>query len=417
MIAKGRSFPLNHSLNHLANPLDVGRREHRNKGPDLEVLTWMIGLVVVVGLAAYASVYWNSHVQLTPIGLPGPKVQLPKPAGIERGQPVEVESSQGDTTYLVNPATLTCTCIDWKRRAGFPRDLARCCKHLQAKLVQQGLLEPANEWERALLEQVRGPTAAWRIELESAPAVVLATSASSEWVDVLARTKRRGERIIEASGEIQSFGWNVREQRWSYGEGPPGSRELTSRLREMRWVTARSFSWKAAGIPADRLRELLRTLRASLEGLELAAIRPARRSPYAGLSFETIERMVENGELGNADIRDLDLTGREKLRLVKIQDAPFSKGAVLRAARTSKVYTIKVTPQMPGCFERDDHHAIEVEVLAGSKQEAFDTIARSIGDDRGADASANMNEAEVGKWYDGNKYFLRIVKSERNMGK
>jgi hypothetical protein len=383
----------------------------------LEVLTWMIGFAVVIGLAACVSAYLSSHAQLTPIGLPGPKVPLPKPSGIDRGQPVEVESSQGYATYRVNPAVLTCTCIDWKQRAGFTHDLARCCKHLQAVLAKQGLLGGANEWERALLEQVRGPTAAWRIELDSAPAVVLATSAGSEWVDVLARTKRSGERISEASGKIQRFGWNVREQRWSYGEGPPGSRELTPRLREMRWVTARSFSWRAAGIPADRLREILTTLRASLEGLELASIRPARRSPHAGLSFATIERMVENGELGNADIRDLDLTGREKIRLVKIQDVPFSKGDVLRAARTSKVYTIELTPQMPGCFEPDDQHAIEVEVLAGSKQEALDTLARSVCDDRAAYASANMNEAEVGRWYDGNKYFLRIVKFERNVGK
>ena len=383
----------------------------------MEVLTPMIGFAVVIGLAACVSAYLSSHVRLTPIGLPGPRVPLPEPSGIERGQPVEVKSSQGRATYLVNPAALTCTCIDWKQRAGFTQDLARCCKHLQSVLVKQGFLEAANEWEHALLEHVRGPTAAWRFELESAPAVLLATSASSEWVDVLARTKRGGERISQASGKIQRFGWNVREQRWSYGEGPPGSRELTPRLREMRWDTARSFSWRAAGIPADRLREMLRTLRASFEGLELASIWPARRSPYAGLSFETIERMVENGELGNADIRDLVLTGREKIGLVKIQDVPLSKGDVLRAARTSKVYTIELTPQMPGCFELDIHHAIEVKVLAGSKQEALDTLTRSICDHRVAYASANMNEAEVGGWYDGNRYFLRIVKFERNVGK
>jgi len=137
----------------------------------------------------------------------------------------------------------------------------------------------------------------------------------------------------------------------------------------------------------------------------------------AGRSFEKIERMIKNGELGNADIRNLNLTSWEKIRLVKIQDIPLSKGDVLRAARTSKVYTIELTPQMPGCFQPDINHAIEVEVLAGSKQEAFDTIARSVGDDRAAHASANMNEAEVGRWYDGNKYFLRIVKFKRNVGR
>ncbi len=231
-------------------------------------------------------------------------------------------------------------------------------------------------------------------------------------MNVLARTKQRGERISEASGEIERFGWNVREKRWTYGDGPPGSRELTPRLREIRWVTARSFSWRAAGIPADRLREILATRRAPRDPYD-----EPEPSPYAGLSFETIERMMKIGDLGNADIRDLDLTGREKIRLVKIQDLPISHGDVLRAARTSKVYTIELRPQMPGCFEPDDHHAIEVEVLAGSKQEALDTLTRSICDDRAAYTSANMNEAEVGKWYDGNKYFLRIVKFERNVGK
>jgi hypothetical protein len=46
-----------------------------------------------------------------------------------------------------------------------------------------------------------------------------------------ARTPRSGERIKAASGPITRYGWNVEEDRWSYGEGPPGSRELTPLMK------------------------------------------------------------------------------------------------------------------------------------------------------------------------------------------
>ncbi len=61
--------------------------------------------------------------------------------------------------------------------------------------------------------------------------MLVTVAAGKEWVNVYARTPRSGERIKTASGPIERYGWNVEEVRWSYSQGPPGSRELTPLMK------------------------------------------------------------------------------------------------------------------------------------------------------------------------------------------
>jgi hypothetical protein len=156
---------------------------------------------------------------------------------IQQGEPPESVQSDSDSSviYSVDPSRLTCTCPDFQRRVALPvTSFERCCKHLLRVLYRRGFLASASEWEQAIAADGYGaPAEAWLITLDSAPAVLVTVAANKVWVNVYARTLRSGERIGSASGPIQRFGWNVDEDRWAYGEGPPGSRELTPLMKEV----------------------------------------------------------------------------------------------------------------------------------------------------------------------------------------
>lgn len=170
------------------------------------------------------------HERVTPYQL-----TLTPPA---RGTPPRKVRSSRDrsVSYEVDPARLTCTCPDYqKRRADLPEaSFARCCKHLLRVLDEQGHLAEADKWVKAIASAGYGaPVEAWLIQLDTAPPALVAVAPDKQWVDVYAHTPRRGERIKTATGPIDRFGWNVDEDRWSYSEGPPGSRELTPLMKQV----------------------------------------------------------------------------------------------------------------------------------------------------------------------------------------
>ena len=164
------------------------------------------------------------------------EVKLSVPAGSRSSDPIEIRSYSDDSkVYSLDLSAVTCTCPDFRSRADeSATSLSRCCKHLLQELEHRGLLKDAGKWDLAIVSEGFGaPRTAWTIELDTAPPVLLAASNDREWVSVFAHTKRKGERIRDASGRIDRFGWSVIKERWSYGEGPPGSRELTKIMKEI----------------------------------------------------------------------------------------------------------------------------------------------------------------------------------------
>lgn len=136
--------------------------------------------------------------------------------------------------YKVNLADLTCTCPDFEHRRRRPANtFAHLCKHLVAVLNRNGAFEN-DKWKKAIAEDDHGgPIRAWMIERNDSPPALVTISSGNEWVNVYAPSVRKGERIANASGKIRRYGWSVQEKRWSYGESPPGARELRSLFASM----------------------------------------------------------------------------------------------------------------------------------------------------------------------------------------
>lgn len=171
----------------------------------------------------------EKHRRVTPIDLRLPRI----PPGFP---PCSIESYTTEgIVYEVDLSRMSCTCKDFQARKKHSRGpLSACCKHLLGQLSLAKGIDRIGKWEKAIIDDGHGdPLCAWLIELDSASDVLATASGSLEWINVFAHSKRKGEKIIEASGTIRSHGWNVEERRWSYGEGPAGSRELTPLMREV----------------------------------------------------------------------------------------------------------------------------------------------------------------------------------------
>jgi hypothetical protein len=138
--------------------------------------------------------------------------------------------------YNVDLLQVTCTCANFEKRDQFETiSPMRYCRHLLRLLNERNAFKSMGKWEKAIINDGSGaPIQSWVVSLKTAPEVLIVDAGSgNEWVDVYAHTKRSGEHIADASGEIQRFGWNYIEHRWSYGEGPPGSRELTPLMKSV----------------------------------------------------------------------------------------------------------------------------------------------------------------------------------------
>lgn len=153
----------------------------------------------------------------------------------------EIRSSEygSETKYLVHLLDQTCTCADFSRRSHRQKDhFSRWCKHLIKAFAREGAFESADDWQKAIAEDAfGGPNIAYMLRRGEAPPVLITAGGSDEWINVYARKKRRGEKVSEASGPIERHGWNLAQQRWSYGEGPDGAREIKKVLKEIDRLT------------------------------------------------------------------------------------------------------------------------------------------------------------------------------------
>jgi hypothetical protein len=135
---------------------------------------------------------------------------------IPREVSIASHSEQG-RIYTVDLRGPSCTCSDYRsHRSALPEgDLTRCCKHILAAYSQ---VQPDGGhplWLGAFIEHAwqPHPKQKWQVvSLDTQP--ILISSAPSEWANVFAPA---------SDGGYDRFGYNVTQDRWSYGVEPPNS--------------------------------------------------------------------------------------------------------------------------------------------------------------------------------------------------
>lgn len=156
-----------------------------------------------------------------------------------KGIPENVELSvRGpESNYSVNLFQMTCTCSDFqkKSRVDFAvDDVRRPCKHLIKMLLKKQLLNQSDEMIQCLLEYLPSEKHLVANNMTSGAAVIFCYGSSS-WVDVFSRKRRKGDGDGKYTGNYDRFGFNVEENRWSYGEGPPGALEIRGMIKALNY--------------------------------------------------------------------------------------------------------------------------------------------------------------------------------------
>ena len=130
--------------------------------------------------------------------------------------------------YDVDLEQQTCTCESYKKRRLHPKNhVARWCKHLLRALDKAGAFIPLEGLQSEVVKfSYTHCDNMYLIKHSDLPEMVLTLTdgyISEGWVNINARKRRTGENIRQASGHFSNYGWNLYQNRWSYGEGPAGA--------------------------------------------------------------------------------------------------------------------------------------------------------------------------------------------------
>ncbi len=134
-------------------------------------------------------------------------------------------SSESCIEYLVDLAGPTCTCPDFLPRSKLPKgDLSRCCKHVFQVFAKVRPKDGWTGWLDAFLELgIRPhPKTKWAVVKLDKDSVLI-SSAPQEWANVFLKSGQENER----------FGYNVSNNRWSYGTSPQDSSRLIAEIRKL----------------------------------------------------------------------------------------------------------------------------------------------------------------------------------------
>ncbi|BDU74539.1 hypothetical protein [Mesoterricola silvestris] len=139
------------------------------------------------------------------------------PPELKRTFEVRSFSIDSDKVYTVDLGAHSCTCPDFlKRRENLPLGHAlRCCKHITRVIRDTGLFEGQDELTRRVLDAGGDPATIFLLIQFPGYIVTLAITPGQEWVNLWAPKK-----ATKGPGEIELFGYNQAEKRWSYGKPP-----------------------------------------------------------------------------------------------------------------------------------------------------------------------------------------------------
>jgi len=164
------------------------------------------------------------------VGIDDPVLNLNNTAHIND---IKVSSfSSAEQEYNVSILRMTCSCPDFiKTRNNLKKnDPRRVCKHLAEQFAINNLLEQQDDLVKTiLLSPTRGEFATFEAENGMIFCLCFETTG---WVSVFTRRRRKGEKGFSFTGKYEQYGYSLQENRWSYGDAPPGSKYLKNAIHQ-----------------------------------------------------------------------------------------------------------------------------------------------------------------------------------------
>lgn len=140
-----------------------------------------------------------------------------------------VADYEKNSFFELNLIDQTCGCDSFqKNRHIYPvNDVRRLCQHLRYELLQKHCAYISELAECYISYRSRDNFNISKYQLSSGvPFYIGHNGTKSEWIDIFARKRRKGEKEGNFTGAYERYGYNLLEKRWSYGEGPAGAKEI-----------------------------------------------------------------------------------------------------------------------------------------------------------------------------------------------
>lgn len=141
-------------------------------------------------------------------------------------------SSMENTVYEVDIENVSCPCADFKKRKRYlfsKNDPRRLCRHL-SHIILNKLKIDQSELVTAIIA-AKNNDFVKEFKFQSGISFYICKSnAEKEWVNIIARKRKPGEKDGVYTGAYEIYGYNLIEKRWSYGDGPDGASEIKKYL-------------------------------------------------------------------------------------------------------------------------------------------------------------------------------------------
>lgn len=178
---------------------------------------------------------------------PSAVLELPPLQGAYRGPHKAASTSQPGVKHDVDLTTLTCSCEGFQKHCiGYgPRDLRRVDRHIARVLIWTKAIQEFDELTQVLLGYEKDPRVAssgfegcgadyiHKLTLSSGTDVVLSFSTNRPWVNVTTRRLKKTDTNDFYTGPYSRYGYNIVEDRWSFGGTPPGAKLISKEIQNL----------------------------------------------------------------------------------------------------------------------------------------------------------------------------------------
>lgn len=125
-------------------------------------------------------------------------------------------------TYTLSLEELTCTCPDQQARQTRhpPREVRVLCKHLRRALLKECLASLDDILRCLVAEKELCDCLIVRHLPDSGLIIIFGYARESEWLDVYAARRLRGDLPGFATGPYERHSFHLWQKRWSYGRSP-----------------------------------------------------------------------------------------------------------------------------------------------------------------------------------------------------
>lgn len=136
-------------------------------------------------------------------------------------------------SYELDLFSQSCSCPKFASQQHFQKnDVRRWCKHLIEAMDQHGAFAKLDQsYHVPIMNALGSISEIYQYQHPEMKAVYFVVGHNEDWLNVIVRRTKQGEKTVQASGHYRRYGWSYSQKRWSNGDAPKGASNLRRTLK------------------------------------------------------------------------------------------------------------------------------------------------------------------------------------------